>query len=326
MAIRPEQIVNGDLLAKVKVLTSGANAGKISVNESTAAEDFLNLSATQGRIAAIESADRTTSYVTAADKAKWDDTYSKAQIEQYIENQFTAHNLDVDWKEAVATLADLTSTYGDSTTTGDNTPQVGWTVVVRNYDGNNHQATFRYTGGGTNGWERISFGLSDIPDASASSAGLMSAADYTKLAGIEAQANKYIHPDTHPATMIVEDATHKFVSDSDIANWNQKINKAFADARYLKKSAHTFANEVVNVANMSGSVITLAHTPNADDYIVVTVNGVVYNKKGTEFTVSGTSLTWNGGFTLEASDSVVVSYFYTATDSSDSLNVNGAAV
>jgi hypothetical protein len=353
MAIRPEQIVNGALLSKVVVLTSGDNAGKLSVNNSDAAESFLNLSATQNRIAAIESADRTTSYVTASDKAKWDDVYSKASIEAYIEEQFAAHNLSVDWKEAVNTLSDLYDTYGDKDdvaarvaagqavdTTGMSSdeaaaavaeaeaavdaPEPGWTVVVQNYDGNGTQATFRYTGAGTTGWERITFRLSDIPAASANANGLMSSTDYSKLAAIEANANNYVHPDTHAATMIVEDTTHRFVSDTDIANWNQKINRTLADARYIKKAAHTFANEVISVAGMSGNVMTLAHTPNADDFITVTVNGVVYNKKGTEFTVSGTSLTWSGGFTLESTDSVVVSYFYTATDASNSLDSNGA--
>lgn len=42
--------------------------------------------------------------------------------------------------------------------------------------------------------------------------GLMSAADKTKLDGVAAGANKYIHPEQHPATMITEDDSHQFVT------------------------------------------------------------------------------------------------------------------
>jgi hypothetical protein len=74
----------------------------------------------------------------------------------------------------------------------------------------------------------------------------LSTEDYTtaeknKLAGISSGANKvetsttngnvkidgvektvYTHPATHPATMITEDANHRFVTDAQIAEWNAK--------------------------------------------------------------------------------------------------------
>ena len=58
---------------------------------------------------------------------------------------------------------------------------------------------------------------------------VLSTNDYTtteknKLAGIEANANKYSHPSTHKATMIAQDATHRFVTDEEKANWNAKSN------------------------------------------------------------------------------------------------------
>lgn len=45
-----------------------------------------------------------------------------------------------------------------------------------------------------------------------------------KLDGIEAQANKYEHPANHPASMITEDETHKFVTDTEKATWNNKAD------------------------------------------------------------------------------------------------------
>lgn len=42
----------------------------------------------------------------------------------------------------------------------------------------------------------------------------------TKLNGISAGANNYVHPSTHPATMITPDATHGFVTDEEKKGWN----------------------------------------------------------------------------------------------------------
>lgn len=63
----------------------------------------------------------------------------------------------------------------------------------------------------------------------------LSTNDYTdeekqKLAGIEEGANKYIHPATHSANMIVETSSKRFVSDVEKAEWN--------DAN-IKKHTHT---------------------------------------------------------------------------------------
>lgn len=44
----------------------------------------------------------------------------------------------------------------------------------------------------------------------------------TKLDGISINANNYTHPSSHPATMIIQDSSHKFVSDAEKANWDCK--------------------------------------------------------------------------------------------------------
>lgn len=58
--------------------------------------------------------------------------------------------------------------------------------------------------------------------------GLMSSNDKSKLDGIASGANLYVHPDTHPATIIVQDASHRFVSDNQISTWNAKASTAVA--------------------------------------------------------------------------------------------------
>lgn len=56
--------------------------------------------------------------------------------------------------------------------------------------------------------------------------GLMAAADKAKIDGVEANANNYSHPASHPATMITEDATHRFATDAEKTAWNAKLDKA----------------------------------------------------------------------------------------------------
>ena len=61
----------------------------------------------------------------------------------------------------------------------------------------------------------------------------LSTNDYTtaeknKVSGIAAGANAYTHPSSHPATMITEDSTHRFVTDVEKSNWNGKAPKDVA--------------------------------------------------------------------------------------------------
>ena len=47
-----------------------------------------------------------------------------------------------------------------------------------------------------------------------------------KLDGIATGANNYVHPSNHPATMITQDATHRFVTDTEKNTWNGKASTA----------------------------------------------------------------------------------------------------
>lgn len=49
--------------------------------------------------------------------------------------------------------------------------------------------------------------------------------DITGL-GIPAQDTVYTHPDSHPASMITQDSTHRMVSDTQISTWNGKADVA----------------------------------------------------------------------------------------------------
>ena len=60
--------------------------------------------------------------------------------------------------------------------------------------------------------------------ATQSANGLMSAADKKKLDGIATGANAYTHPSSHPASIIAQDATHRFVTDSEKAAWDKAVS------------------------------------------------------------------------------------------------------
>lgn len=49
-----------------------------------------------------------------------------------------------------------------------------------------------------------------------------STSEKSKLAGIEAGANKYVHPASHSPAMIVQDTSNRFVTDEEKTFWNQK--------------------------------------------------------------------------------------------------------
>ncbi|MFX3672866.1 MAG: phage tail protein [Paenisporosarcina sp.] len=65
----------------------------------------------------------------------------------------------------------------------------------------------------------------------------------TKLAGVEAEANKYIHPATHSPTIISQDENNRFVTDAEKTNWNT-ITTHTAD--YLKHTGYSVATGSAN--------------------------------------------------------------------------------
>ena len=80
-----------------------------------------------------------------------------------------------------------------------------------------------------------------------------------KLNGIASGANAYVHPSSHPATMIVEDATHRFATDTEKSSWNSRTKKYS-----------------VTIGNGSLTTIPVTHNLNTTD-ITITIKEVASN-------------------------------------------------
>lgn len=130
--------------------------------------------------------------VIDSNKNNWNDKYTKNEID----NKFSALENNIDWKESVATFADIAKTYP--------TPQDGWTVNVKDTD-----YTYRYSG---SKWVIIS--ANAIPNATQSVDGLLTASDKTNYD----DANSKKH--THSNKSVLDGITSALVT-----AWNKVTDK-----------------------------------------------------------------------------------------------------
>ena len=118
--------------------------------------------------------------------------------------------------------------------------------------------------------------------ATTSANGLMSSTDKSKLDGIAENANNYTHPSTHEATMITQDATHRFVTDTEKSTWDAKSNLTLGTT----STTAAAGNHTHNYAGSSsaGGAATSANKVNTN--LIIKLNGG---------TTEGTNLfTFNG--------------------------------
>ena len=116
-----------------------------------------------------------------SNKSNWNDKYTKNEID----NKFSALENNIDWKEAVATFADVTKTYPN--------PEDGWTVNVKDTD-----YTYRY-----NGSKWVAVSANAIPKATQSVDGLLSKEDKTNYD--DANSKKHTHNNKTILDKIVSD-------------------------------------------------------------------------------------------------------------------------
>jgi len=90
--------------------------------------------------------------------------------------------------------------------------------------------------------------------------GLMSNTDKSKLDGVAASANNYVHPTTHPPSMVAQDANNRFVSDTEKNNWNAKASTAIATTSTNGLMASTDKAKLDD-SNMGVKVISSSKAP-----------------------------------------------------------------
>ncbi|WP_020620252.1 hypothetical protein [Paenibacillus daejeonensis] len=124
--------------------------------------------------------------------------------------------------------------------------------------------------------------------------GRMAAADKAKLNGIAASANNYVHPANHPASIITQDASNRFVTDAEKAAWNAKAGSSVAttSANGLMSSGDKSkldgiaagANNYVHPANHPASIIS----QDANNRFVSDTEKAAWNAKaGTSVATTG---------------------------------------
>jgi|GEM_PF-3287696 len=62
----------------------------------------------------------------------------------------------------------------------------------------------------------------------------------TKLAGVQDNANNYVHPTSHPAAMITEDSIHRWTTDDEKALWNTVSSKSANGHKHTKADITDF--------------------------------------------------------------------------------------
>lgn len=125
--------------------------------------------------------------VVAAEKNRWNDTYTKAETDNKIAEKLN----NLVWRDAVENASDLPTAYPDAVE--------GWAAIV-----NSENALYRFNG---TSWGNI--GNFIIPKATASVDGLMSKEDFVKLRDIEAEATKNDNTDE-----LDEGTTNKYFTEA----------------------------------------------------------------------------------------------------------------
>ena len=116
--------------------------------------------------------------------------------------------------------------------------------------------------------------------ATQSTAGLMSATDKKKLDGIASNANNYTHPSTHPASMITEDSTHRFVTDVEKQTYADKYTKNEIDNKLSSLEKNTDWKEAVETYD---DIETTYPSPEDGWTVNVNDNDITYRYDGTKW-------------------------------------------
>lgn len=201
---------------------------------------------------------------TKAKQAEWDKKVTTEQLNAAV-NTFAS---GLAWKGVHETL--------DALNKAITAPKEGdFVIVTKEPTYNSKNTLLIYEGTPTNKWQTV--GELFMPGIATQSAdGLMSKTDKKKLDGLQ----NYTHPANHPATMITEDDTHKFVTATEKTNITTALNTANA----AKTAAATADGKAVTAQNTANTAKTTADSAltkaNANEGKINTANGKITELEG----------------------------------------------
>lgn len=274
-----ETTIQTNLNNEITRATNREDALNVSINAETTratrveGEITASLNAEISRAKSAESTLTTNlnSEVTRATKAEqaiqanidtnkpiWDDKYTKAEIDNKISQVIS----DIDWKESVATYADIVTTYPN--------PQDGWTVNAKDTD-----ITYRWDG---SKWIEIS--ANAIPLATSSVDGKMSKTDKSFLDTVKGLWNSV-------TTHISDDVKH--ITSAERTLWNTVSNKAEKDHNHDMLTYKDLTGQTVDLNSYIGTLfhryyrctsnggsVNISNKPTGDTPFILVIDTIRY--------------------------------------------------
>ena len=206
-------------------------------------------------------------HLTPAERANWNDKYTRNEID----NKLATMEMNIDWKESVATFADIATTYPD--------PQDGWTVNVNDTD-----YTYRF-----NGTKWIAVSANAIPKATSQVDGLMAKEDKTNLDDMNSKKH------THSNKSLIDTLTQVLIN-----NWNSAFTHISDAIKHITATERTLWNTVSNkVDKVTGKGLSTEDYTTAEKSklsgIEVNANRYVHPSDANTRHVTDTEkATWNG--------------------------------
>ncbi len=226
-ATTAENTLNNNLNSEVNRAKLAEGTLTVNINSevtrATSAESTLtnNLNS---EITRAKAAENTLTNTINTNKPNWDDKYSRNEVDNKISQVVS----NMDWKESVATYADIATTYS--------THDDGWTVNVKDTD-----ITYRYSG---SAWIPIS--ANSIPLASSSVDGKMSKQD--KIDHDDMNSKKHIHSNKGIIDIITQGL---------IDNWNAAYTHISDTVKHITAAERTLWNSVNNKSDVGHTHIAV---------------------------------------------------------------------
>ena len=82
----------------------------------------------------------------------------------------------------------------------------------------------------------------------------MAAADKKKLDEVAVGANNYVHPSSHSGSMITQDTTHRFTTDTEKAGWNKILFSAAVTVSASGWSTSVPYTQTVSVSGLTAAM------------------------------------------------------------------------